>query len=470
MKNNMNRKHNKTTSKAITSFDQLPAPADNWGRLSDNDWTSLLAAQPQFAEKCDDETLTRLAKAKTSPEGEDSSDADDEDDIKTRRLVRKLIQKPDSARLRDLDFLREMLDADGWTELLSKQPNFITHLQTGFLTGGHWARLLIRQPWLANRCEWGCMRGCDIAAVLSVHPEIADVSPMRFSSFWLPQPICPVHIDWARLQDGDWARLLAAQPRFAAQCPKAFGELRLAPDDWAAVLARRPEKAAEFMKTTLAYKVCFTLQASGQRDASGELLQPGGYIVSCGPIDESLPPRRGDEDDASTPLLDLSTAPLPSLEANIELSLYGTRNGYPVFPGKVRLLAGESSRAVLRNDGTLFESNPIMTGKRLWEEATLASALWVPGHVPGDDPRNTDIPMIDDFDEAKLILPYVTYRTDEGKERRVLLPHRMTYDGLPMHLSPKPFGTDGTGEPPRYWTVGEDDTRPYDGPYRNEES
>ncbi len=431
MENNMNNKHTKTTTKTIPASDQPPAPSNNWGLLSGEDWVHLLKAQPQFEEKCDEEGQRRrtlfLAASffedgdedeefyddeEEDEEGEELDNEEEGDDIQAHSLDRKPVEEPDTACY-----------------------------------------------------EWESMRGCDIVAVLSVHPEIADVSSLRPGGSGMPLSRCPDSVVWTRLQDGDWARLLAAQPRFADLCPKPFGELRLAPDDWAAVLAKRPEMAPEFEKATLAHKVSFELCARGRRDKAGTWLRPGGFSVSCGPLPQNLPPPSGD--DGARPDLGPASEMLPNLEADIHLRLL---DDWGDEIQVIRHLTGKKSAAVLRNEGALFEPGSAVACPLLWKEVRLASVTWASELVQRRESIRLFLPIVGEFDESKLVLPYVTYRTDEGKERRVLLPHRMTYDGLPMHLSPKPFGTDGTGEPPRYWTVGADGTRPYDGPYRNEEN
>ena len=93
----------------------------------------------------------------------------------------------------------------------------------------------------------------------------------------------------------------------------------------------------------------------------------------------------------------------------------------------------------------------------------MSSAVW---GFQCDNPYALSVPMIGDFDETKFVLPYASYRTGTGEVRRVLLPHRMTYDGLSLHLTPLPYLSSPAMTPPRFWTVGTDGVKPYNGPWR----
>ena len=99
-----------------------PAVADEWDGKK---WSNLVAAKPEFADKCP----------------------------------------------------WEKLDGQNWELLLSWQPQFADRCPWEKFDGLDWARVLSWQPQFADKCDWSKLTEFDWNTLLEIQPQFADRKP-----------------------------------------------------------------------------------------------------------------------------------------------------------------------------------------------------------------------------------------------------------------------------------------------------
>ncbi len=482
----------------------MPAK-DNWSLLTVEDWCNLLEVRPEFREKCADEALlvaadalARDREARECPDsqGEDerSSDEPVEHDSpgedwnggegEAVGLVEFLDRKPDDPERRRGDDPEEWCDFPAWgasawirlleahperadlfwnwapmlsgdvlVEILDRFPRFASRIPGGLLDGWDWAELVVRRPELAPRCDWNALSGAAVVRVFSDCPEIADAFEWNVAG----DP------PWNRLDDGDWGRLLAARPaffRFLPPVKRAFTDpadwpssLQLDTSDWVSMLLVDPGLSDAFEGADVIRKAWISI--------SGPSLTIGHAPVDIdGPKPESEPTRKHV---LEMPFL-VKDAPVLSDEMSgsarpleITISVHGRDDGRPGRPagrgGPAVIVVDpadpEASGVSIRDDGPLFPMGTPARNEVRW----VRWAVHLGRKTVWETPRGSvrwRVPIDGDFDPAKLVLPFGRVRTG-GFSFRVLLVHRISYDGCPVRVEWNGFESDVDAGFARIW-------------------
>ncbi len=122
----------------------------------------------------------------------------------------------------------------------------------------------------------------------------------------------------------------------------------------------------------------------------------------------------------------------------------------------------DSSGLAFRDDGAPFPPSP---EPMMWVERETSSCIWAM-----EEPFVIDHP----FDPSRMVMPFATFTNAFGRQRTILLPERIEYEGRPMALknvedATTPLGNeqsflDGEGFP-EVWIEGPDGKKPYSGPW-----
>ena len=200
---------------------QLAPPYAWWrrsSRLGDLPWAELLAAQPQFEEYCNFETMNRLEVVKLSFLAPDifarnfpyGRRRDLYGFLTASELERLLRDVPQAAEELDMAEVARRLTPNNWLCLLAFQPQFEKYFDWSPVEkrpSPYWAYLLRRQPQFADHCDWEHLTGWQIRQILSRQPQFAD------------------RCDLELLSEEQWERLLWDQPQFAAKKAELDGEM-----------------------------------------------------------------------------------------------------------------------------------------------------------------------------------------------------------------------------------------------------
>lgn len=199
----------------------------NWAFLSARHWAELLAAQPQFADRCDKWN-----------------------EMDGRCWAWLLGKQPQFADKCDWS----KLSSTDWMELLHEKIAFADRCDWSKLNGWNWCCLLLDFPQLADKCDWkkAKRRGVgrllaallgkdapqrkgriscstyDLAEVLSSLPQFADILNC-----------------WNHLSASDWELILMRQPQFAERCGK-WAEFST--QNWYVLLQNQPQFANRYDK------------------------------------------------------------------------------------------------------------------------------------------------------------------------------------------------------------------------------
>jgi hypothetical protein len=101
----------------------------------------------------------------------------------------------------------------------------------------------------------------------------------------------------------------------------------------------------------------------------------------------------------------------------------------------------------------------------MWVECETFSCIWAM-----EEPFVLDHP----FDPSRMVMPFATFANAFGRQRSILLPERIEYDGRPLSFKNvenviMPFGLEQSfldGEAfPKVWIEGPDGKKPYLGPW-----
>ena len=212
---------------------QQPQFADKcpWEKISDQDedkivwwWMDLLYKQPQFADKCPWEKISvkeRNILIKNQPELKKYFD-----NLK-KNAVTVPLHKVVFCQISNYDRQRwfgEELTGRDWSRCLQKNPHFAAEYKCDWdsLDGTDWAYLLAEQPQFADKCQWIKLQDFDWCELLSKQIQFLDKCPVQYLTHW--DRILTVHpelaekCDWKKLNGSSWSHLLSEQPQFADKC------------------------------------------------------------------------------------------------------------------------------------------------------------------------------------------------------------------------------------------------------------
>ena len=116
----------------LSSHPQYADEWCDWWKLDRHDWTNLLCAQPQFAEKCD----------------------------------------------------WDALNGGDWVKLLDSHSQFAEKCDWDALNGGDWVKLLDSHPQFAEKCDWNWLDEDDHREILKACPQLAKVLQMAPRGRW----------------------------------------------------------------------------------------------------------------------------------------------------------------------------------------------------------------------------------------------------------------------------------------------
>ena len=191
---------------------QFAPPPEWWSadlrRRGDLPWGRLLAAQPQFEEYCNWETVSRLdlvELAILAPE------------LFTRNFpngrwrdlcaflteaewISLLKDVPETDKYFDINDVGRKLSPNQWLCILAHQPQLEKYFDWSSSENRpsvYWGYLLRRQPQFAEHCAWSHLKGWQIRQILVKQPQFADKCDFRL------------------LDDDDWDDLSEKQPQLA---------------------------------------------------------------------------------------------------------------------------------------------------------------------------------------------------------------------------------------------------------------
>ena len=203
---------------------ELKQECGYWRKFNSSDWSELLSAQSQFADKC------------TEYNGWKEFDSDD------WRIL--LSVQP--------QFADKCTEYKGWEKfyssdwnLLKAQPQFWIYCPEesahkikedpnkakeckclNKISHAEWCKILSIHPSLADKCKkWRWFDSADWRDLLSSQPQFADK--------------CSEYNGWKKFRYRDWSNLLSSQPQFADKCPdKMYDEF--SQEEWAELEAQHP--------------------------------------------------------------------------------------------------------------------------------------------------------------------------------------------------------------------------------------
>ena len=167
---------------------QLAPPEEWWSHLrqrGDLPWGRLLAAQPQFEEYCNWETVSRLELvelALLAPE----LFAHKFPNVRWRDLCafltvpewrHLLMDVPDADKRLDMKTVSKKLSSNDWLCILAEQPSLEKYVDWSQIAGRpspYWSYLLCRQPQFAEHCAWPLLEAWQIRQILVRQPQFAD--------------------------------------------------------------------------------------------------------------------------------------------------------------------------------------------------------------------------------------------------------------------------------------------------------
>lgn len=149
----------------------------DFSRFDDNAWGILLNRQPQFARKCDWDSLTGRSYDSIFLDVGNNYFVNDE-----------LLQYADPAK-----FSREL-----WSVLLSEHPELAPQCRCWkHFRDYEWQKLLLRQPQFAENCNWKKLSGETMFRILLKHPQLAeycDFSKLK------SRELCLLHHDFPEMR------------------------------------------------------------------------------------------------------------------------------------------------------------------------------------------------------------------------------------------------------------------------------
>lgn len=194
-----------------------------WKLLRGEEWSRLLAEQPQFFDRCDRKKLDGWDWSRLLAERPQFFDWCDRKKLDGWDWSYLLAEQPRFFDRCD----RAKMDGRNWVYLLAKQPQLFDKHDRNKLDGDSWSRLLAARPEFADDCPWTILGGKDWARLLAERPEFAE----RYE-------------DWKdKLEGEDWVHLLTDRPEFAERYENWKDKLgwRLASGYWKALLIRQPQ-------------------------------------------------------------------------------------------------------------------------------------------------------------------------------------------------------------------------------------
>ena len=225
----------------------------------------------------------------------------------------------------------------------------------------------------------------------------------------------------------------------------------------------KPGKRAVRKKSVTKVRKAWFILKSGTVPLRGAAPTSGAISLGRGPLDPKHPPVREWWWPGELPE---TLFRVPRLDARMELTVMieGLDNGKwgcPPEEGGPRALdirpdAPESSGVTFRDDGALFRKK---RKTQIWAENEECMVVWS---------TKGAFSLSGEFDPAKVVLPFASYRTASGETRRVLLVDRAEYDGKPMKLDYREWQSMPgmtNHDVPSFWTEGPDGLKPYDGPW-----